>query len=119
MRPEVSDPGKAYAPERQGLNSEIYNPEYFAVCSATGLSTPRDCFEPVYGHVCIDTRSPIYDAPVAFWSSRYADIVPQAPPDGIAARSFYMGVEPFYFKPIQVKEMMNIILFDEWQLPRL
>ena len=50
---------------------------------------------------------------------RYADVVPQGPADGVAARSFYMGVEPFYFKPGQVKEMMEIILFEEWQLPRL
>jgi hypothetical protein len=121
LRPEVAGPGKAYAPEQKGLNSELYNPVYFENCSAADIPTLRDCFEPVYAHVCLDTTSLLYqyEAPVAFWSSRYADLVPQGPPDGIAARSFFMGVEPFYFNPSQVREMMEIILFDEWQLPRL
>ena len=38
---------------------------------------------------------------------------------GVAARSVYLGFEPFYFKPSQVKEMFDVILFDEWQLQRL
>ena len=119
LRPEVAGPGKAYAPNMRGLNSELYNPPYFATCPQAEIKNLRECFQPVYGHGCLNTASPIYNAPIAFWSSRYGDIVPEVPDDGVAARSFYLGVEPFYFKPAQFKELIDMVLFDEWQLPRL
>jgi hypothetical protein len=28
------------------------------------------------------------------------------------------GFEPVFFNPSQVKQALNIILFDEWELPR-
>jgi hypothetical protein len=118
LRNEVAGPGRAYAPSVKGLNSEMYNPPYFASCAQAQLDPVRDCFEPVYGHVCLNTASPLYHAPVAFWSSSYADVQPSAD-DGVKARSFYMGVEPFYFVPTEAKQMLDLILFGEWQLPRI
>lgn len=119
LRPEVAGTGRAYAPDKKGLNSELYNPPYFEGCNAAEIKALRSCFQPLYGHACLNTASPLYNAPVMFRSTRYADIVPEGPDDGIMAPSFYMGVEPFYFKPDQVKEMIDIILFDEWMLPRI
>jgi hypothetical protein len=118
LRHEVADPGKAYAPDAQGLNSELYNPPYFAFCENARLTTARPCIQPIYGNGCLGGESmPVYDAPVAIWSSTYANVVPEQG-GGVAARSVFMGFEPFYFNPVQVKEMINIIAFDEWKLDR-
>jgi hypothetical protein len=115
LRPEVSLPGQAYAEDRMGLNSELYNPPYF-VCGSLPY-WPEECFEPIYGHGCLNINSVIYLAPVAAWSSRYADIVPETS-GGVAARSAVWGFAPFYFEPAAVRQALEVILFDEWRLPR-
>jgi hypothetical protein len=116
LRPEVSDVGKFYHEDAIGLNCDIYNPPYFGeTCDLAELSPPRDCFQPMYGLECLNQSAVTFGAPIAFWTSRYADV-----PDvhGIAARSAVWGFEPVYFKPDQVREALGIILFDEWQLSR-
>jgi len=116
LRREVSEPTLAFAPDKKGLNAEVYNPPYFDFCSVAGLKSQRPCFEPIYGMGCLGGESvPIYNAPVAFWNSTYANVVPDQG-GGVAARSIFLGFEPFYMKPEQVKEMIDIIAFDEWQL---
>jgi hypothetical protein len=77
----------------------------------------RWCFEPIYGLGCLNTASLIYRAPVAFWTLTFADRVPDAG-GGPAAKSAVWGFEPVFFKPEQVKTALDLILFDEWQLPR-
>jgi len=116
LRREVAEIGLAYAPETRGLNAEVYNPPYFDFCEVAGLKSQRPCFEPIYGMGCLGGESvPVYNAPVAFWNSTYANVVPDQG-GGVAARSIFLGFEPFYFKPEQVREMIDIIAFDEWQL---
>jgi len=120
LRPEVAGPGKVYAPEARGLVNDIYNPPYFQqICYLVAeTSPPRSCFQPMYGHGCLDATSAIYGAPVAFWTNTYGT----RPPDvsgGIAARSAVMGFEPVFFNPDQVKQALDVILFEEWQLPRV
>ncbi|UCH83273.1 MAG: hypothetical protein JSW50_12525, partial [Candidatus Latescibacterota bacterium] len=128
LRPEVSDPGRVYAPTGRGLTNDIYNPPYFAdlekrhdltgPCNDVAeIDPPRDCFHPMYGHGCLDTSNPIYEAPIAFWTSVYGDRIPDVV-GGVAARSAVWGFEPVFFNPNQVREAINIILFDEWELPR-
>ncbi len=118
LRPEVADPGKAFAPDRQGLVNDVYNPPYFqTVCDRVAETVPpRPCFQPIYTHGCLNTNSKIYGAPVAFWTGTFADRVPDA--GGVAARSAVWGFEPVFFKPAQVKRALDVILFDEWKLPR-
>jgi hypothetical protein len=116
LRPEVAGPGKHFAPESRGLNCDLYNPQYFS-CGIYDLG-PRDCFEPIYGHGCLAEYSPLYGSPVAVWTSTYADVVPDI--DGgvaVAARSAVWGFEPFYFEPASVRLALEVILFNEWQLP--
>jgi len=116
LRSEVSAPGKYYAPDARGLNSELYNPPYF-VCGQLDLG-PRDCFEAIYGNGCINVSSAIYDAPVAAWTWAYADVFPKVSSGvAVAARSAVWGFEPFYFEPAAVRQALGVILFDEWQLP--
>ncbi len=118
IRPEVAGIGKWYHESRLGLNSDIYNPPYFGeLCNYLAeTSPPRDCFQPMYGLECLNTSSAIYGAPVAFWTSEYENRIPRG--GGVPARSAVWGFEPIFFNPDEVKEAMNIILFDEWQLPR-
>ncbi len=127
LRPEVGAPGKWFSSDRSGLNCDIYNPPYFAEVpkggDATGLcndiaeiNPSRDCFKPIYSNGCLNVNSSIYDAPVAFWTLVFEDRVPDA--GGVAARSAIFGFHPVYFNPVEVKQAMDIILFDEWQLPR-
>ncbi len=119
LRPEVAGAGKVYAPESQGLDVEVYNPSYFRVGGACQFVTaPRPCFEPIYGLVCRDTAERTYLQPVAFWTSAYGDVVGQDIPGAVAARSAVFGFPPVYFNPGEVKTAIELILFDEWQLPR-
>ena len=118
LRPEVASPGMIYAPDRQGLANDIYNPPYFEnLCHGFTETYPeRSCFQPIYTHGCIGTNSSIYGAPIAFWTGKYADRVPEV--GGPAARSAVWGFEPVFFKPAQVKQALEVILFDEWKLAR-
>jgi hypothetical protein len=117
LRPEVSMPGRWYHESARGLNTDVYNPPYFgAMCNhLTETSPPRDCFQPIWGLECLNASSAIYGAPVAFWSSRHASRIP---PAGQPGRSAVWGFEPIFFNPSEVKEALNVILFDEWKLPR-
>jgi len=116
----VAAPGRAYAPETQGIDVEVYNPSYFRTGQACQfVPAPRACFEPIYGLVCLDATERTYLQPVAFWTSAYAGIVAQDIPGAVAARSAVFGFPPVYFNPSEVKPAIEYILFDEWQLPRV
>ena len=117
LRPEVAGPGKFFNEGQLGLNTDVYNPVYFeSVCGAQAeLSPRRSCFRPIYKLECLDESSGIFGATVAYWTTRFANI---ANPDGLAARSAVWGFEPVYFNPAQVQQALDVILFDEWQLPK-
>ena len=118
LRPEVAGPGKAFAVA--GMSVDLYNPDYFSTLSACAAVAetipPRWCFEPIYGNGCSDESSVLYNAPVAFWTKVFADRAPDVA-GGVAARSAIWGFAPVFFNPDQVKQALQVILHDEWQLP--
>jgi len=127
LREECSADGKWYAENSLGLNCDIYNPPYFANVGKGGGDTGlcndfaeiipgRSCFEAIYLNGCFNKNSKIYKAPVAFWTGTFKDRVPDA--GGVGARSMIMGFHPVYFNPSQVQQALDIVLFDEWKLPR-
>ncbi len=121
LRPEVAgDPTKFYHESSLGLNCDIYNPLYFSELTGcfvqAELVPPRRCYEPIYKNECLNQSSVIFGAPVAFWTGQFADRVPDV--GGVAARSAVWGFHPVYFDPAEVKQALEIVLFDEWQLPR-
>jgi hypothetical protein len=116
LRPEVAGLGKFFEPDSRGLNNEIYNPQYFTCGPLVDLEI-RSCFIPIYGHGCLDTASPLYGSPVAVWTDKYSHVVPDAA-GGVAAPSAVLGFEPYYFEPKTMREALEIILFDVWQMPR-
>ena len=75
----------------------------------------QPCFIPIYGHGCLDTNSPLYGSPVAFWTDKYSHVLPDAA-GGVAAPSVVLGFEPYYFEPVPMREALEIILFDVWKL---
>ncbi|MBP2681214.1 MAG: hypothetical protein H6Q78_1077, partial [Candidatus Krumholzibacteriota bacterium] len=116
LRPEAAGPGMFYAADLKGLNGDVYNPPYFEnICAAYTEYGSRSCFEPIYNNGCLNAGSKIYGAPVAFWTSVYAD---HTAPGSVAARSAIWGFHPVYFNPEQVREALDIVFFDEWQLAR-
>jgi hypothetical protein len=115
LRPEFTAAGALYDSAASGLQSELYNPAYFA-CGQLDLG-PRPCFEPIYGLGCLDPASPLYASPVAVWTSVYENVTPDAP-GAVAARSALWGFEPFFFDTTAVRSALEVILFDEWQLER-
>jgi len=115
LRDEVASTGRFY--ENQGLNVELYNPPYFDFCLYFDSTMPRPCFHPFYGLGCLDASSPIYRAPVGFWSSTNADVIGNGA-GAIPAPSAFLAFEPFFFRPGQVKVLLDRILVDEWQLPK-
>lgn len=120
LRPEVAGLGKVYAPEARGIVNDVYNPPYFQqICNLVAeTNPPRPCFRPMYGHGCLDEASAIYGAPIAFWTGTFKTKTPDVP-GGIAARSAVWGFDPVFFKPEQVKQAFDLILFEEWKLPRV
>jgi hypothetical protein len=116
LRPETAGPGKAHAPELQGLNTEVYNPQYF-FDDCRYIQGSRDCFEPIYGLECFYTEEPTFMQPIAFWTSTHADVVAEAP-GAIPARSVVFGFQPVLCDTVAVRTAIENVLFDEWKLPR-
>jgi hypothetical protein len=116
LRPETAGPGKAHAPDKLGLETEVYNPQYFFDdCLYTQAS--RDCFEPVYGLECLYTAEPTFMQPVAFWTSTHANVLAEAP-GAVMARSILIGFQPVLCDTTAVRTALEHVFFDEWRLPR-
>jgi hypothetical protein len=116
LRPETAGPGKAHAPDKQGLNVEVYNPQYF-FDDCRYVQGSRDCFEPVYGLECLCESEATFTQPIAFWTSAHADAQAKVP-GAIPARSIVFGFQPVLCDTSAVREAIEHVLFDEWQLPR-
>lgn len=117
LRPEAAGAYREYREDHKGLDVELYNTQYFLDACSTVPRKPRNCFEPLYLIDCLDNTECTYAQPVAFWTSTYADRVADAP-GAIAARSAVFGFPPVFFNPDQTRQALEVILFDEWQLPR-
>ena len=123
LRQEAAGPGRWYQPNvGSGLNTDVYNPWYFNDLTACGgpggvaeTEPLRQCFQPIYSMICENTSSNIYGSTVAFWTTTYADRIPDV--GGVAARSCVWGFDPVYMEPAQFKQALELIVFDEWQLP--
>ncbi len=123
LRPEVSDSLKFLS--SIGMIVDMYNPIYFSNLTPCGtpnggvaeINPGRSCFQPIYGNGCTNTSSLLYNTPVAFWTTQRANRVADAA-GAVAARSAVWGFSPVFYNPDQVKAAMEIILHDEWQIPR-
>jgi hypothetical protein len=114
---------KWYDPTVRGFDVEVYNPPYFRANSGMLGScqfvptAPRSCFQPIYALGCFDTLELTYNAPIAFWTSAYADRVADVA-GAVGARSVVFGFPPVFLPPDEFRPGMDYILFNEWKLPR-
>jgi hypothetical protein len=124
LRVETAGPGKYHQPSSQGLDTEVYNPQYFMTLCPFVPRNSRGCFEKIYLLESFTPSEPTYGQAVAFWTSTFADRVADAP-GTIGARSAVFGFPPVLFTPGSrerpmegVRGAIEYIVFDEWQLPR-
>jgi hypothetical protein len=90
---------------------EIYNPAYWM--SYAKIET-QSCFNPMYRMRSRYGYSPLNNQVIAFWFTKYANIVPEA--EGtIAAPSVHFGIPLWFFDHDTVKLIAREI-FSEWQV---
>mgnify|MGYP000066216184 CR=1 FL=1 len=108
----VVEPGNFFDPAVRGFSYvEIYNPAYWM--SYTKAKT-QACFHPMYRMRTRYLYSPINYQVIAFWFTRYANIVPEAE-GAIAAPSVHFGIPLWYFDREAVETIADVI-FTEWQI---
>ncbi|HSG29753.1 MAG TPA: hypothetical protein VLA34_14830, partial [Candidatus Krumholzibacterium sp.] len=108
----VTQPGMFFDPNVQGfLYLEAYDPEYWMRYKG---ATSQECFHPMYRARAIVTRSVMDKVPVAFWTTKYADVVTPGNLN-VAAPSVHFGVPLWFFNRGQVDSITTVI-FEEWQI---
>jgi len=94
---------------------EIYDPEYWMTLK---YASNQSCFHPMYRMRSKNSYSVLNNTAVALFLTKYADIIPDIPPEytpGVAAPSFHFGFPLWFFNRDQVDTIIDII-FSEWDL---
>lgn len=94
---------------------EIYDPEYWM---ETQYTRSQSCFHPMYRMKSRNARSALNNTAVSLILAKYADIIPDIPPEyiqGVAAPSFHFGFPLWFFDRDQVDAIIDIVL-SEWGL---
>jgi hypothetical protein len=109
---EVTKPGRFFDPNVQGFTYvEVYNPGYWM--GAAG-AVQQSCFHPMYRMKSRNQISPMNRQVIAFWTTKYADVV--GPADGcVAAPSAHFGIPLWFFNRAQVDSIADVI-FNEWHI---
>ncbi len=106
----VTKPGNFFDPQVKGFSYvEIYNPEYWM--DVIGAS-PQSCFHPLYRMRARNSVSAVDKTVVAFWTTRYADVVAPVP-GAVAAPSVHFGLPLWFFNRAQVDSIADVV-FGEW-----
>jgi hypothetical protein len=110
----VTQQGRFFDPAVRGFwYVEMYNPSYWM---AYTKAKTQDCFNPMYRMVTRYPYSQVNRTIIAFWFTKYADIVPEAE-GAIAAPSVHFGI-PLWFFDHQAVETIADVIFTEWQINR-
>lgn len=109
----VTRPGRFFDPATRGFSYlELYNPGYWM--NLKGLEQ-QPCFHPMYR---MRTRnvavSAVNNATVAFWTTKYANVIAKVP-GAVAAPSVQFGLPLWFFNRAQVDSIADVI-FTEWQI---
>jgi hypothetical protein len=107
---QVTKPGMMFDPQVQGFTYvELYNPGYWM--GAIGVKA-QSCFHPMYRMRARNTNSVVDNVPVAFWTTKYANVV--APVSGaVGAPSVHFGIPLWFFNRAQVDSIADVV-FDTW-----
>ena len=109
----VTLPNMFFDPSVRGfLYVEYYDPEYYMDYLG---KTSQPCFHPMYRSITMNYWSVVYNATIAFWYTKYAEV--QASPEGcIAAPSVHLGF-PLWFIDRAQADSLATSIFTVWQLP--
>ncbi len=113
---EVTAPGRFFDPQAPAPYPggftfvEAYDPAYWM---NRNVVTSQLCFHPMFLIKTKNTFSSLNNTAVALVITKYDD---EAPPGGVAAKSFHFGFPLWYFNRTQVDQIMGAV-FAEWQIP--
>jgi hypothetical protein len=108
----VMRPGNFFDPAVRGfLYVELYNPAYWLRMSG---AKAQSCFHPMYRMRARNGRSAVDNATVAFWTTKYASVVANAP-GAVAAPSVQFGLPLYFFDRAQTDSIADVI-FKEWHI---
>ena len=111
---QVTKDGMFFDPKVQGFTYvELYNPTYWM---RTINATKQSCFVPMYRMRARHVLSPVNGDVLAFWTTRFQDVVADAP-GAVAAPSVHFGLPLWFFNRAQVDSIADVI-FDEWEIGR-
>jgi hypothetical protein len=110
---EVIRPERFFDPRKRGfLYVELYDPEYWMTLKV--IKSQR-CFHPMYRMHAKSTISPVDEAPIALWITKYADVDPDEGGPGVAAPSVQLGFELWFFDRSAVNALIDVI-FEKWAI---
>lgn len=109
---QVTEPGMFFDPQVRGFNYvEIYNPHYWMAYN--GIHA-QSCFHPMYRMRAMVSRSVLDGQTIAFWTTKYAHVVP--PVEGcVPAPSVHFGFPLWFFNRAQADSIADVI-FNVWQI---
>ncbi|MCX5753153.1 MAG: hypothetical protein NTW97_05840 [Candidatus Krumholzibacteria bacterium] len=109
---QVTKDGMFFDPKVQGFTYvEVYNPTYWM----RTINTSRQlCFSPMYRMRTRNVLSAINGDVVAFWTTRFAGVIADAP-NAVDAPSVHFGFPLWFFNRAQVDSIADVI-FDEWAI---
>lgn len=107
---QVTKDGMFFDPKVQGFTYvELYNPTYWM---RTINVTRQPCFVPMYRMRARSALSAVNGDVVAFWTTKFQDVVADAP-DAVGAPSVHFGFPLWFFNRAQVDSIADAI-FEEW-----
>ncbi len=108
--------GMYFDPKIRGFGFiEFYDPNYWMRIT---LARSQTCFHPMYRTKSrVPGASPLNGDVVAFWSTKYADVIADVP-DAVAAPSVHFGLPLWYFDRNQVNAIADVI-FKAWNISLL
>jgi len=107
---QVTKPGMFFDPQVQGFTYvELYNPTYWM--QTIGVSR-QDCFIPMYRMRTRSTYSVVNGDVVAFWTTKYANVVADAE-GAVDAPSVHFGLPLWFFNRAQVDSIADAV-FEAW-----
>jgi hypothetical protein len=106
----VTKSGNFFDPQVRGFTFvEVYDPAYWM--STIGASS-QSCFHPLYRMRSRSSLSAVDRTVIAFWTTKYADVIAPVP-DAIAAPSVHFGLPLWFFNREQVDSIADVV-FGEW-----
>lgn len=121
LRAEVTAPGSFFSTDSLSdlggfTYVEVYDPAYWM---AARNSIASSCFHPLFRMKAASEESALNDCTIAFWTTRYADVMPEGTAGGaVAAPSVHFGFPLWFFEESSADSIAGAI-FERWQIRKV